>query len=220
MRLLLNDLFKLYQAIYIDITYDSAPAGSINHTFQYRKIFTQPPTNETDKVWEIMLPSMEFLFQFFFGICFLSNSTAYPGGRGFIKNPAISSDVMGVAVYHQLHCLVSVTPSWHFHRHNYFFPFKSIEPFGLTKIQDSLRRGYYAALNVSQRSMHLDRGHMRHCIDYLRQSLLCAADTNFEPVNTDLKGVTGWGNPRQCRDIIRVLQWTDQWRAHNQTNIL
>lgn len=42
---------------------------------------------------------------------FPSNTTLYPGGRGFIQNPAISPDVMGVAVYHQLHCLVSISPS-------------------------------------------------------------------------------------------------------------
>ena len=35
----------------------TAPAGSINHTFKYRRIFAEAPTNKTEKTWEIMFPS-------------------------------------------------------------------------------------------------------------------------------------------------------------------
>ncbi|MCJ1481037.1 hypothetical protein MMC06_001193 [Schaereria dolodes] len=144
-----------------------APAGSVNHTFKYQRKFADAPTNATEKTWEVM----------------------FPRGRGFIQNPNVSPNMMGVAVYHQLHCL------------------------------DAIRRGYYSALAGTTPSMHSDPPHMRHCIDYLRQSLLCNADTNLEPVDFAIGGVTGWG-PRQCRDVMRILEWTDKWRAHNQTSIL
>jgi len=37
--------------------FPTAPAGTINHTFHYRKKFAQAPTNETEKTWQIIFPS-------------------------------------------------------------------------------------------------------------------------------------------------------------------
>lgn len=31
------------------------------------------------------------------------------------------------------------------------------------------------------------RSHMRHCIDFLRQSLMCCGDSSIERVNPELK---------------------------------
>ena len=112
---------------------------------------------------------------------------------------------MGVAVFHQLHCLVNRAAR--------------LYNSALILFQDSLRRGYYAAMNGSKPNDLVDTAHMRHCIDYLRQSLLCAADTNMEPLDTRLGGVTGWG-PRKCRDIVAIKDWTEKWRTHNQTMII
>lgn len=67
--------------------------------------------------------------------------------------------------------------------------------------------------------MHMAPGHVRHCIDYLRQSLICAADTTLEPIDEKLGGVTGFGNQRKCRDIVAVIAWTDKCRGHNQSTI-
>lgn len=67
-------------------------------------------------------------------------------------------------------------------------------------LEDSLRRGFYAALKGPKSNLHVDTAHVRHCIDCLRQSLLCAADTNMETIDMEVRGVTGWG-PRKCRDI-------------------
>jgi len=83
-----------------------------------------------------------------------------------------------------------------------------------------MRRSYYAALDGVEPDIHMSPGHVRHCIDYLRQSIMCAADTNLEPIDPKLGGVTGWGNPRKCRDIVQVIHWADQWRSHNQSIII
>ena len=118
------------------------------------------------------------------------NSTA--GGRGFVQHPDISPNPRGLAVYHQLHCL------------------------------DAIRRSYYAALDgdeLDQLDEHLVPGHVRHCIDYLRQALLCNADTNLEPIDPKLGGVTGFGFPRRCRDPVKPLAWANEWRTHNQSSI-
>lgn len=61
---------------------------------------------------------------------------------------------------------------------------------------------------------------MRHCIDYLRQSLMCAADTKLEEVDPALGSATGWGFERRCQDIVRVLDWAEEWRASDSMGIM
>jgi hypothetical protein len=111
----------------------------------------------------------------------------FPKGRGFIQHPEISPVPHGLAVFHQLHCL------------------------------DAIRHGYYAAVDGTEPVHFAKPGHIRHCIDYLRQSIMCNADTNLEPIDPDLNGVTGWGFPRKCRDIVQLIGWAQKWRTHNQT---
>jgi len=59
---------------------------------------------------------------------------------------------------------------------------------------------------------HLDPYHLRHCFDYLRQSFICAADANLEPVDVEQGGVSGWGFERKCRDFQAVKDWAERNR--------
>ena len=100
------------------------------------------------------------------------------------ENNNTQTPTLGLALFHELHCL------------------------------NILRIGFYAALsgNISaftdEKSPHHvhdhnkrpDDHHLRHCFDYLRQSLICLADTNLEVVDPKLGGTTGWGQ-RRCRDF-------------------
>lgn len=54
-----------------------------------------------------------------------------------------------------------------------------------------------------------DPHHLRHCFDYLRQALMCAADTNLEPVDFELGGVTGWRFDKTCRNFEEVKEWAE-----------
>ncbi|KAI8962777.1 hypothetical protein F5Y11DRAFT_321522 [Daldinia sp. FL1419] len=112
----------------------------------------------------------------------------FPRGRGFVQNDDISPTPHGLAVFHQLHCL------------------------------DALRHGYWAAIDRIEPDHLAKPGHIRHCIDYLRQSIMCHADTNLEPISPELGGVTGYGFVRKCRDIVRLIHWAEKWRTHDQTN--
>ncbi|KAF4628597.1 hypothetical protein G7Y89_g9558 [Cudoniella acicularis] len=115
----------------------------------------------------------------------------FPRGVGFVKHPSVSPELSGLAVFHELHCV------------------------------NILRVGYYAALDGTLAEMQHqhdhnkrpDPHHLRHCFDYLRQALMCAADTNLEPVDFELGGVTGWKYNRKCRDFEAVKDWADQWRS-------
>ncbi|KAJ5180968.1 hypothetical protein N7492_004178 [Penicillium capsulatum] len=110
----------------------------------------------------------------------------FPTGNGFVQHATIAPVSSGLVVYHGLHCL------------------------------NSLRIVYFAAIDPKE--MHLpeehshlaDPGHVQHCIDYLRQSLMCTADTNLEPVGEGEAGVTGYGYTRTCRDFNRVKKWASE----------
>lgn len=49
--------------------------------------------------------------------------------------------------------------------------------------------------------------HVRHCIDFLRQSLMCHADTTFEMKDEALNGVRGFGTEHRCKDWSQLVQW-------------
>ncbi|KAI0011124.1 hypothetical protein F4779DRAFT_255987 [Xylariaceae sp. FL0662B] len=109
-----------------------------------------------------------------------------PLGRGSVRYPADSLQVYTLSAVHQLHCL------W------------------------SIHRNYYMALHPDpSENAESTFSHMRHCFDYLRQSLTCAADATLEPVDPVLGGVTGWGNPRICRDYSELVAWAEKYRVNN-----
>ena len=55
--------------------------------------------------------------------------------------------------------------------------------------------------------------HVGHCFDYIRLSLLCAADSNLEPKNENVNANPDWGFERQCRNYEEVKEWAETWRA-------
>lgn len=62
--------------------------------------------------------------------------------------------------------------------------------------------------------------HTAHCFDYLRQAILCAADTTLEPGGTSKKlangdlVATGAGVVHTCRDWRQVYNWLE--KQHSQ----
>jgi hypothetical protein len=82
-----------------------------------------------------------------------------------------------------------------------------------------MRHVYWATKDEAgeDHNHHAAPGHFLHCIDYLRQAIMCNADTNLELVDPTRDGVTGYGFPRKCRDYDRVTQWADQWKTNITT---
>ncbi|KAI1277706.1 hypothetical protein F5Y07DRAFT_398259 [Xylaria sp. FL0933] len=75
----------------------------------------------------------------------------------------------------------------------------------LSYIVDHYQRGY-AGANLTEEVAH----HSAHCFDYLRQSIMCAADTNLEG-NTEAG--PGWGSDHICTDYDAVLKWANEHGA-------
>ncbi|KAL9480322.1 hypothetical protein ACSS6W_005108 [Trichoderma asperelloides] len=65
------------------------------------------------------------------------------------------------------------------------------------------------------------RSHSLHCLDYLRESILCTSDSTLEPFKpafdlaTPRKGVDGYGTPHQCRDFGKLRSWAERFRYND-----
>jgi len=93
------------------------------------------------------------------------------------------------------------------------------------KIQHVVYHGYYAAateINLSN-SSNIKRSELPHhtegCFDYLRQSILCNADTNVEPLVPELYG-RDTAIPRVCRDVHKVIEWSEKWKSASSSSVI
>ncbi|KAL4860740.1 hypothetical protein BDV12DRAFT_208890 [Aspergillus spectabilis] len=110
-----------------------------------------------------------------------------PDGLGYIIHPDLSPNISVIAVFHQLHCLYLI------------------------------RRAYYIPTPENQ-TKDFDTGiarhpHVGHCFDYLRLTLLCAADSTLEPTTEKVNGNPKWGFEKQCRDYESVKNWAEKRKA-------
>jgi len=166
-----------------------SPAGDLLETWTYNRTFSQAPNEEAEFAWR----------------------SIFPKGRGFVHHPTLAPNISGIAVFHELHCLSGIRLAY------YAALAKDEQP--NTDIHD-----HHDSLNPrkplqAQNHEHSDPAHIRHCFDYLRHALMCAADTNLENIDWKYGGATGWGFERKCRNYNAVVVWAEQWRTHSQTDI-
>lgn len=80
----------------------------------------------------------------------------------------------------------------------------------------ALRHTIYDDWNVTRHS-HMKPHHNRHCLEYLRQSIMCNADTNLEyrvVSESGFREFPGW-DVKRCRNFDATLSWAQEWRAFN-----
>ncbi|THV45503.1 hypothetical protein BGAL_0481g00040 [Botrytis galanthina] len=119
-----------------------------------------------------------------------------PVGRGFIYRPEIAPIVKSVSVFHQLHCLHGLRTSYYdLHYQIARAAGAPIDPF----------------LEQKAAHTHIETAHQKHCFDYLRRAIMCAADTNLEYVDPVTDDTTGWGSERVCRSFEDVKGWAEKW---------
>lgn len=144
-----------------------------------------------------------------------------------------SREKVGLAVWHQLHCLVGV-----------FVPFLSFPQFldadSLADVgchsQNAIRHEYYSFLDVIHRNNGTTSSSLaeeqykkiksnpkvQECFDYLRVSLMCLADTNIEHFSNATRKISGWGGERVCRDVVGLLQWANKhaWKRGRREDFI
>lgn len=72
----------------------------------------------------------------------------------------------------------------------------------LSYIVEHFQSGY-GGVPLDQEVAH----HSAHCFDYLRQSIMCAGDTNLEGKT---EAGPGWGSEHECVDYDALLQWANE----------
>jgi hypothetical protein len=72
----------------------------------------------------------------------------------------------------------------------------------------------------SHHAEHSSDTHVLHCIEYIRQSLMCSADTTIELAITTAEGdqgVKGFGTEHICKDFRQLVDWTSKWEKKPKT---
>ncbi|EPE31734.1 hypothetical protein GLAREA_12490 [Glarea lozoyensis ATCC 20868] len=113
-----------------------------------------------------------------------------PLGLGYVRNPDIpaTENISTISAMHQLHCLYT------------------------------LRRTMYSTGLNDSKLESFDNGidryaHIGHCFEYLRNAIMCSADSSLEPFEVPDNGFPGMGFPRQCRDYEKLKEWAEKWRV-------
>ncbi|KAF2176822.1 hypothetical protein K469DRAFT_605627, partial [Zopfia rhizophila CBS 207.26] len=114
-------------------------------------------------------------------------TSIFPPHGGFFHDKNVAADGASLAVYHQLHCLDAI-------RHAYWI------------LHDAIVQGQNISLNGL--ADWYTPWHTRHCIDFLRQMLMCSADVTIERNDPKIGGIRGFGIAHQCKKWEDVVGWT------------
>lgn len=119
-----------------------------------------------------------------------------------INRPAGSDlDRFCLTVFHQLHCLVSVVPS------TYTYLSRSV-------IHSWCQRGIQEAFYefIKDPSTEPKLGHFNHCVDYLREGIMCYGDTALEGQSTysSKERANGNGSNHVCKNFENILDWANK----------
>ena len=80
---------------------------------------------------------------------------------------------------------------------------------------DMLREAFWASVDgvldqtsdeMRQQNHRMSHLHVRHCFEYLRQSLICLVDSNLEIMNYTVRGISDWQNERTCRNYNELVK--------------
>lgn len=92
-------------------------------------------------------------------------------------------------------------------------------------LENALRGGYWASHHAALQGetlvdedlpVDIQESHMRHCIDLIRQSLMCVADTTVEVVDERINGVHGFRTEHTCKDWDQLKGWVSVQQGKQQ----
>ncbi|KAK5996702.1 Oxidase ustYa-like protein [Cladobotryum mycophilum] len=195
------------------------------------KLWRQQPSNSLDVIGEIngLVPPVGIKPKLFAPDPSFDpfNSTAQgwldvmPKGGGFVtvegwEGKAVpkpihthGKDMYNVAVFHQIHCLHMLAEEF-----NNLLVGQHI---GDTSHIKSKWNGGHGG-HGGDADKDLMMWHLKHCFEYLKESLTCCADTALEgqKSDTDLPATDGFGAHHVCRNFDEVMSWTEANRVSDQ----
>ncbi|KAI0886275.1 uncharacterized protein GGS22DRAFT_199562 [Annulohypoxylon maeteangense] len=146
--------------------------------FEYNRTFGETPSDATNAAWRSL----------------------FPQHGGFFVHPELAQKRSAFSVFHQLHCLDELRHGFYVLHDQVLSYSEMISSHQVGNRSDWAKQGKRA---LQEHSL----GHIRHCIDLLRQSLMCNADLVIELKNEELGGVTGFGTMHRCVDWPGLLEW-------------
>lgn len=165
---------------------------TVFQVFNYNRTFGEVSSNETLRAWDGLFPEQ----------------------GGFFKHPTMAPKGSTFSVFHQLHCLV-----W-----SLLMPAYQPDLADLL-VQNGIRQGYGALheavmdgqkITDEEMLMMSSLTNVRHCIDLLRQALMCQPDTTVEVKDQAIGGVKGFGTEHQCKDWGQLVELTRTWQTYEQ----
>lgn len=126
----------------------------------------------------------------------------FPSQGGFFRHPTISPERANFAVFHQLHCLDKI-------RETYWLLYD-----GLVATRDGTP--VTALFDPDNLPFHSTPPHISHCVDLVRNALICRPDTTLELKDKEIGGVTGFGTEHLCVDWDQVVGWVSQWENYGK----
>ncbi|KAL8919490.1 MAG: hypothetical protein Q9208_006775 [Pyrenodesmia sp. 3 TL-2023] len=135
----------------------------------------------------------------------------YPHHGGFFYHPDHSERVP-LSVFHQLHCLDGIRLAyWELSEQQ--DPPSHAKPRTMAHESNEGPENSRAQAKEEIAEKTADPAHVRHCIDYLRQSLMCHGDTTIEVKRAGVSGVRGSGTEHQCQDWERLRKWVESMQG-------
>ncbi|KAI1387568.1 uncharacterized protein F4822DRAFT_286952 [Hypoxylon trugodes] len=122
-----------------------------------------------------------------------------PKGQGLVRLPLhheFDGNIFNIAAYHSLHCLFTLRES--------FFLFYQVA-------------NNSARIDTTELASKLKHG--RHCIEYIRQNLMCNPDLNLEPIEGGTGNLKEWGIQHQCKSLLALSKWSYEMRASDNEGI-
>ncbi|RFU79491.1 hypothetical protein TARUN_2698 [Trichoderma arundinaceum] len=101
----------------------------------------------------------------------------------------------GIDVFHKMHCLVAIREE-----------FTELATDETRATREAALRARDVEAKGKKIDLILNRNHLEHCFDFLRQDILCAADMTLEPLADGYMETDGLGVEHECRDWRLLLQ--------------
>lgn len=64
--------------------------------------------------------------------------------------------------------------------------------------------------DISKITQPIDEVHVLHCVEFLRQSIMCHADASLQTEASSHQGIVAFGVTYPCRNWWQMVIWVDE----------
>ncbi|KAJ6276525.1 hypothetical protein J3E71DRAFT_245706 [Bipolaris maydis] len=181
---ILTGIFGLMRPVSVEFPLLNPNLRQETHIFRQDTRYTDD-TSEGDVEWDKLVPNDGL------GFVRVEDEHKYGLHGGYqYKNKSEHYTAFTVAMYHQLHCVMTL-------RQAFLSLYQGREVYS--------DKAHETNLNETEK-MHMRYQHANHCFDYLRQAIMCYADTTLE-------GVDELGLTHQCKRWDEFERWYHKYKA-------